>query len=594
MFSFMNRYLLVAYMYVATLTAAWGTDPEYHNTSIVTSPPQIDATVFINGGLFDLSGAYLNPYALYSSLFSGYPFATDNTLYYTNLSAKLMRSTGGFLFQFATNGSYNPAAVVDNQGEISGVRLYLNATNVNSKGLLDAGSGLIKINGNDVNLARGGLNASTIGVGGGVVGYYGYQQTPLYLGLGTNNVFGGRGRNFNPALFDLPYPQSPVHDVLVGNFTNRVSIPGYASMGNTFTAYANTLMVDPSNIVVQLILVATNATDTNLFVRAGFSPYYGGDEPGALGIVEWSIPDYDPVRGKPITNFIYLIDTLATMTNATYLTNATGQYTQPENYTVYIGSYPLYQYMTNNTAYTNTLFPAGNVTNSTYAAYSISVGSTSTGYTPPLISGLLYYDVNPALTDPTNNVGRIEINANRLDLTATRMRADGMVTITTSNLVSTAGATIDSPYIRMDLSAPNTLVVSNLVVDSVKRVSGSISVYSVLWTNSVTDASGTNSINTKYHVMLVDHTFQGSQQVGVYDLLTHAPNVVLADNLLVTKRFLVDAEGLRIDKQISGPGLTNLDATILPRLNNFTNRGYVSVVEMIQSSLIRALSTAAP
>lgn len=588
MFSFMNRYLLLAYVYVATVAAAWGTDPIYYNKGTVTSPPQIDATVFVNGGLFDLSSSYLSTYySLYIGLFTDYPFQTDNTLYYTNLSAKLMRSTGGFLFQFATNGFYEPAAVVDNQGEISGFRLYLNATNVNSKGLLDAGSGLIKINGNNVNLARGGLNASTIGLGGGGVGYYGYygyygsQQIPLYLGLGTNNVFGGKGRNFNPAQFDLPNPQSPIHEVLVGNFTNRISIPGYASMGNTFAAYANTLLVDASNTVVQLILVATNAMDTNLFVRAGFSPI-GGDEPGALGIVEWTIPDYDPVRGQPITNFVYLVDAFATQTNATYLTNFAGQYTQPDNYTVYVGSYPLYRYLTNNTVYTNTLLPADTVTNSVYAAYSISVGSTSTGYTPPLYPGFFYYDVNPALTDPTNNIGRIEINADRLDLTATRMRADGMVTITTSNLVSTAGATIDSPYVRMDLSAPNTLVVSNLVVDTVKRVSGSISVYSVLWTNSVMDATGTNSISTKYHIMLVDHTFQGSQQVGVYDLLTHAPNVVLADNLLVMKRLLVDADGLRIDKQISGPGLTDLNASILPRLNNFTNLGSVSVAEMVQ------------
>ena len=105
----MNRYLLLAYVYVAMVAAAWGTDPIYYNKGTVTSAPQIDATVFVNGGLFDVSSSYLTAYYLpYISLFSGYPFATDNTLYYTNLSAKLMRSTGGFMFQFATNGFYEP------------------------------------------------------------------------------------------------------------------------------------------------------------------------------------------------------------------------------------------------------------------------------------------------------------------------------------------------------------------------------------------------------------------------------------------------------------------------------------------------------
>ncbi|HMO66832.1 MAG TPA: hypothetical protein PKE47_16715, partial [Verrucomicrobiota bacterium] len=77
--------------------------PLYENFGLVTSPPQVDATVFVNRGRFDL--------------FLTDPYETQNTRFFTNFSS--MAADAGFRFEFiSATGDRRPADQIVNRGEI--------------------------------------------------------------------------------------------------------------------------------------------------------------------------------------------------------------------------------------------------------------------------------------------------------------------------------------------------------------------------------------------------------------------------------------------------------------------------------------------
>lgn len=565
------------------------TSPIYQNFGVVTSPPQVDATVFVNGGTFDLSAT------------SGGVFDTQNTLYYTNLASGFMNAPGGFNFQFITNGFPLPASSFRNQGEVDGFLLRIAATNVANSGiLLGSGNGLVKIDANSVDLTRGGVDALALG-----------SSTPaqlVYAGVGTNNTLSGNGRAMPLTTFNLPSPASPNFEVIMpGNagtyFTNRVSVPVLSTKG--FGAFASTNQVDPTNLIVEVIFVSTNSFDTNMAIRAGFMPYAGGDVPGNIAVVEWKYPDYDIIRGNPFTNYFYLVDTTMTQTNYSYFTNqTTSQIISPDVFTLSQGTnqsftlglnspfgFPTTVKVSklNSVTFTNTLisnpkYAATTVTNF-YAGYSGLVGSFSSASSFASSTGSLVSDLNPALFDPTNQPGRVEINADRIDLSRTRLRAASLLSINATNLLSATNVIFDSPLLKFDLGWTNgTLDVSNNIPFKVKRLNGQISAWTALWTNSMditnVDSSGnpaTNTENIITHVLIVDHNFLGQQTVETYGLTLHTRSLILNDDLTLTKSLLIDADNLDISANIDASIMLALGPTNWPHLINFTNEGSVTI-----------------
>ena len=172
----MKRQILIGLAGLAMVSVALGrTDPSYVNSQVVVCPPkvppQIDATVFINNSaLIDNT---------FNSLFVT-PFATANTVYYTNFG--VLGALEGFRFDtFNTQtASYNSAgtlynavgAVINcggtNDGPYfttnaiffgilgSGAECLATATNIINRGTIEMGQdSLLNLRGQNVSLSGG-------------------------------------------------------------------------------------------------------------------------------------------------------------------------------------------------------------------------------------------------------------------------------------------------------------------------------------------------------------------------------------------------------------------------------------------------------
>src|SRR5256885_6805572 len=94
----------IIFQFLAVAAAPSATQPIYINTSpvhIVTPPqmaPQIDATAFVNQSEFEINDIY----------FSGLPYQTFNTRFFTNTFAGTMLGDMGYRFEFASGNVRTP------------------------------------------------------------------------------------------------------------------------------------------------------------------------------------------------------------------------------------------------------------------------------------------------------------------------------------------------------------------------------------------------------------------------------------------------------------------------------------------------------
>ncbi len=593
--------------------AAWAqpAQPVYENASdfdmvygTATTPPQINATVFINQALFNL----------YTSEF---PFDTQSTLFFTNKTSGDMLGDPGFRFDFITNVSEvtslrYPMAVFHNQGRITGVtKLTVAATNIFSPGPLTVGpSGLLRLEGNNVNISRSIVRAGLspylvdpdygLGRDNGGTYYNPRGVSDAYWGTGTNSNLGTNGARFNlPFIglqyFEPPYASTPSHQVLErstfsGNriFTNSYSLPSfYTDSYGKYTTYAVSNQVSQTSSVIQVVFVPTNNASLSNGMIASSVRFDGGAFGEAVPIIQFSAPYYDVVDQTNRINSFYLIDSSVLATNFTYSVGqdastlqATGT-RRPRVYETSTSEPFEWPFAAGpNIAYTNTMLYSTNfVTNIVtyrYAAYSAILN-------PPLTN-----TTTTGVNDPTNSVGRVEIVADQLDLRQARVKAENFLSMKTTNLIGNTLAVVDAPVINYDLGSTGAVLsVSNLVAKSYNRMSGQIFAWSAVWTvdsvvsNEFTGLLETN--RTKFHILFADFVLNAQQPVVLNEFAARGSNVVIHDPLLITKSLMVDAESLRVAAEgtnvgsITLPAGTNWQPQSFPRLDYFTNEGVVAI-----------------
>jgi hypothetical protein len=575
-------------------------------------PPQVDATAFVNQAVFNIVSLD--------------PFDTQNTLYFTNKTSGYMGGFPGFRFDFVTNNSpvssiRLPAAQFYNQGFIYGdTKLLITATNIFSPGPLTVGpQGLLRLEGGKVDISRSIVRAGlhpgadpfyydpNYGLGR-LTGTNTYENprgvVDEYWGIGINGNLGTNGARLNlpnarTQYFDPPYASSPNHQVLEKSLlsnrivTNTVSLPSYTF--GQYTAYAFSNSLSPNSDMLQVVFIPTNNPLYDLSaistqVRFNTDSIGLGGAMGAIPIIEFSAPYYDVIDQTNKVNTFYLLDIMATITNLAYAIGEdpdtlkpTGtrrptvyetSLSEPDEWALAGGS---------NVAYTNSLLwkPsfATNIVSYFYAGYSASINAYN------LLSGTSGTGVD----DPTNAPGRVEIYSGTLDLRQARIKAENFLSIKTTNLIGNTLAVVDAPFINYDLGSTNAvLAITNLVAPSYHRLSGQIYAWSAIWSVlEVTAFIDPGTGNTNYftnahnfHILMVDSALTSEQPVILNEFTARGSNVVVYDNLYVTKNLMVDADSLRV---AAGPGYTasitlpqlGWDAANFPRLRSFTNEGEI-------------------
>jgi len=576
------------------------TAPLFFNLSDVSNP-SIDATAVLNRGTINATSSGL--------FFNSFLFQTLNTLYLTNAIDGTFSGDLGFDFGFTTNTSRLFSDYFVNQGRILGDTIQIAATNVLNSGDLSAG-GLLQVQGNNVNLTRSVLTAtlgnsssfSTVGFRSvdtnGVVTYQNPSSvTDVYWGAGTGNVmtaFSGVGfgldlisLNFPSGGFFPPQAVSPAHEVEqlfggIGSFSTLAQVAG-----TNFTAFVRTNRQGPTNINIQVVLVQTNAANTNLAVDVRFASISGGGGAnffsGITPIVRFSTTGSDITTGGLYTNNLYFLDYINSRTNALLSASTTASSSRPAGYDLSRASFydsyfsPGFSLTTTesiaNIAYHQNGYLLDTVTNNFYAAWQVAVGNAASA------PGSASYV--PHLDDPTNFPGRVDITANNLDISLARIKADNLVSIHATNLLSSSAVLIDAPYIQLFIANTNsTLTLTNFAATQVVRPNGTLSFYSTVWTNSVTNA--TPQLDLRYHVLMVDASqLSGVTPVTLQEFNARGTNVIINNVLNIGRVIQVDSPAVTFSasSSLNLPLLsaTNLVSTNFPNVNYFTNLGAISV-----------------
>ena len=552
-----------------------------NDTTIVN--PAIDATAVLNNG------------SLTISTFSGFPYQPVNTLYFTNSASGTFFADIGLRFETVTNNVRQPASNFVNEGSIvvgntnsffsfssfsSGGSLVVLADNIVNPGTVTAGAGgLIRFQGKTLDLTRATLVISGQGSVGfaGVSNYYNPSGVKdVYWAASSNQVLAVRPVPLDltraDSIFRPPSVSSPYHEV-AGPGVSSVSPLGilpYSSAG--FTAYCWTNRISSTNLVFQVVLLGTNLFDTNITSAVRFSGLGRRTTP----IVEFSLADIDALTGNALTNYLYFSDSSINETNALLSANLVDPTFRPHAYELGRAA-PFGWYFagpTNQNIANISFLPFGasnSVVSNYYAAYAAEIG------TPPVSLLASVNSGNPALTDPVNLPGRVELIGDQLDLTMARVRAENTIIIQTSNLTSQVGAIFDSPVINYAVaSAGSTIALTNFIPSSVKRFNGQLFAYTAAWTNTV------SGIGLEYQVLILDAgQLNGSQAVSLPSLNIRGANVIVENILNAGKSFVIDSPSLTFNATnqlfLISTNVPSLVASNFPSLMFFTNLGAITV-----------------
>ena len=194
--------------------------------------------------------------------------------------------------------------------------------------------------------------------------------------------------------------------------------------------------------------------------------------------------------------------------------------------------------------------------------------------------------------------GRVMIDADNLDLSNARIRAEGGVRIKARHLIGSTNAVIDSQNLSLDIGNTNgLLVITNMVQEQVERFTGGIKTYSIVWGNNykttgyLPDTAAETTINLHYHMLVVEAFLNTHIPVIVNDLTATSDKVVFKDPMRITEKLRVNAEHLSIHRDLtlgketylnSGvislfEGQSRWDREVAPDLKYFTNFAVINI-----------------
>jgi hypothetical protein len=616
------------------------TEPLFSNTgAIVGNPPNVDATSFYNSGTWDILTSYL-------------PYQTRNTLNYTNTgiapTSGLMVGSVGWEFDYGPlvpNGGRGWSANFfnDNGSKIQAVDginpnpttppltteasyLLVSATNIVNKGTLLAGAaGEIVLNGSNVNLARGGLGiTSIVGAGSGNNFNQGnfapdtsiYDEYWAQAGL-TNMDSASIWNGNNASTPDYPpiivnAPCEPPNDQISFGFSpslaDSLSLTNMNSLTNIVVTNmdgSTTSYLEPTNIFRQAVFVAID--DPNISGQIKFSPQAFPPDPSNLFetvTVQLGMTATDPVTGSSVSSTLYLVDTLGSSTNRGLLLNnnyvpgsnpespCTDPTFRPGNYLL-SRTDPGFGGASGDGPPTNNFLYDTSFTNQ----FVIAVDAAYSAY----IDNLTFDPYGGAVT---NLPGRLNINAGNLDLTKTRISAQGLVTIQSTNLIGSTNAVVDCQNVSYNFgSAAGNLNVTNLAKPFVSRLNGTIYAWSGLWTNVMIQvftnyASSnvitmgvtnvvyyysplTNSVEMLFHTLVLDAgQLSSTVPVTVQDLVLQpsSTNMVVSDDMTVARTLLLGGQSFTLQGGLILSGvLENWTSANAPNLRYFTNNGVLDI-----------------
>jgi hypothetical protein len=608
-------------------------------TGTITTPPQVDATSFVNSGTWNIFTFQA-------------PYETANTLNYTNTGT--MKGSLGWEFDYGplplggrgmSANFYN-----DNAGTIQAVDGYIynppntlfsnlvsyllvSATNIVNKGTLIAGaSGEMILTGTNVSLARSGLEILSIqgqgtsttptnfipenGIydeywiaGSNILTVSGSPWTGTTLGTFTGNNAGEPCGVSNAAI-----KIGPLTPQLEDSYTNALN-PYFVATTNSMGNAGQSVSVY-SNIVRQAVFVAVS--DPGITPAVRFNAALVQTNFFKTVAAQFNMVSTNVVTQALQTNSLYLVDDLASSTNQIVLTNAIinpaaecSSPTARPSSVIVSRTDPILSFVQSSGI---------TITTNAFATGFSGLGSPpanffydSTTFSNAVATGVA--DAYSALVDNvaaessgsegdslTNQPGRIQIYADNLDLTKTRMDDEGsQITIVAANLTNSAGAEISCQNLSFNLGSTNGFLnITNLALSYVSRLHGTIDEWSGLWTNYmyvvITNnfapvVSGpltnwvqsplTNSVQMDLAITVVDASnLVSTVPVTVQDLILNSTNIVVSDYMTVDQTLQLNGQSFTL----LGVGGITLESPLLdwaytnaPTLRYFTNDGTLTI-----------------
>ncbi len=632
----MKRIFQIALPLLALLPGLQAQSSIYINSTGVNAPaegtiPQINATSWWNRAYFTVI-----PFSL--------PYEAFNNRFFTNNNDVPMYLDPGIRFRdrTATPGGSRWMDTWVNRGPIvtdhttilsaffgsvfafdsRASILQVAATNIISKGPLASGThGIIRLEGKRVDASFSTLRTGSSGSSNTFIGGFLFNPAvsnyvsdvgvrDLYWGVGNGDAVAAANSTTMSLVpgagfpnFTEANPVSTLHEVIQpftfggGFFTNLTSVPStFFFTGNDVFINTNQVQyrgavsearLSATNRLVQVVFYPVSVNDPSFTTDVRFYYPQGTNRP-ARATVGFHASEFDITTRSTTVNSVYLVDALATTTNSFLARNGSGGTRRPNTFSITrlppgdylrgIPGQPFPSNPTNNPLYGN--FALTDVTNR-YAAYATQVELLSASS-----SGSIPYDV-------TNAPGRVEIIGDEVNLDQTRIRAESAVIIKTQNLVSNNFAQVDAPLINFDArSVQPVFNIVNLAPTSVRRFGGTVRAWSATWNNFEPVTTGTNtSTNTvTFHVVIVESQLRSTVPVLVNEFAARATNVVLGDQLNITKSFVVEANSLHVTGGITLPPGQSLTASNLLNVRNFTNDGIINISSSAFYGTDRALS----
>ena len=585
----------------------------YRNTGLFSGRPELRADTFYNSGIFEIpaqsagvSVGDADNFGVFLLDIDAPPFTPVGTLAYTNDSSG--RMLGDFRFDNKSLGSTRePAEIFVNRGSIEArERVLISAETIINSGLIDSGpGGLLDFKGDFVDLSRGGLRASTPGeldFGGFAgrtnhidpVGVFDYAW-----GVGTNGVMDASRGAFPfdaAALAGFPNFASPLYEVtnifsFINPTLNLLPLSPVTTVdsvsGDTITNFATSVFtnaVSPTNTVIQVAFFRTNFTDSlsnplPLTSELRWSP--AGNS--AVPSLRYELTELDVVSGTNVTESVFIEDrmTITPGTNLVLSVNIADTNTyRPNNFVIdrrrgleippppafALGGPAVAEYVPD----LFTLgFPVTLASNWVYSGYSAEIRRPGPLSQQIGIGQAVNVGREELSTVASNMLGRVQIEADVLDLTRARVRAENYLRLHANEIVGEIPRGIDARVFDLQLTSDSGgLTLGNVVPPEVLRFTGDMHVFSTIWTNTASiivddvdpdtgePVQTTNTVETTFHVFIADPDFNFAVPTEIENLLLtsraeDASEIVVNDDLNVGSSMNLQADNVVISGNLN-------------------------------------------